>query len=236
MEISIVIACYNEATHLKKSVADIQRIMDSTKWSYEFIFIDDSSSDGTQDILKEIQAEHPEWQFYFHEVNMGRGRTVTEGFFKSHGSITGFIDIDLEVPAYIIPALAIEIQKMGYDIATAKRDYRIHFQIIHRWMASRCYNFLVRKFLKINLEDTESGCKFFSKNKLLPILKHVKDPHWFWDTEIMVRCYKERYRIKELPALFIRKPDKKSTVNFISDIKDYLIKIYKFRKELKKIS
>lgn len=234
MDVSIIIACYNESSHLENSVEIIKNIMDSTKWSYELIFIDDLSIDGTQDILKKIKAEHPEWKFYFHDVNIGRGGTVSEGFLKSDGAVVGFIDIDLEVPAYIIPALIVEIEHNKYHVATAKRDYRIHLPIIHRWFISRSYNFMVKKLLRINLEDTETGCKFFCREKLLPILLYTEDKRWFWDTEIMVNCYVENLKIKELPALFIRRPEKKSTVNLSSDIKDYFVKIINFRKRFKK--
>ena len=58
------------------------------------------SIDGTQDILRKIKAEHPEWKYYFHDVNIGRGGTVTEGFMKSEGAVVGFIDIDLEMELY----------------------------------------------------------------------------------------------------------------------------------------
>lgn len=234
MDVSIVIACYNESGHIEKSVEIIKNIMDSTRWSYELIFIDDLSTDGTQDILRRIRAKHPEWKYYFHDVNIGRGGTVSEGFMKSEGAVIGFIDIDLEVPAYIIPALIVEIEHNSYHVATAKRDYRIHLHIIHRWFISRSYNFMVKKLLNVNLEDTETGCKFFCREKLLPVLPLTADKRWFWDTEIMVNCYMQNLKIKELPALFVRRPEKKSTVNLLPDIKDYFIKIMDFRKRLKK--
>jgi len=235
MDVSIVIACYNESQHLEASVETIKNIMDSTRWSYELIFIDDLSNDGTQDVLRKLMVKYPKWKYYFHDVNIGRGATVTEGFLKSGGSVVGFIDIDLEVPAYIMPALIVEIIHGRYHVATAKRDYRIHLQIIHRWLISRSYNLMVKKMLGVNLEDTETGCKFFYREKLLPILLYTEDKRWFWDTEIMVNCYMENLKIKELPALFIRRLDKKSTVNLSLDIKDYFIRIINFRKKLKKV-
>ena len=78
--------------------------------------------------------------------------------------------------------------------------------------------------------DTETGFKFFNRGKILPVLEQVQDKRWFWDTEIMVRALWNGLNITEIPCLFMRRSDKKSTVNLRKDIWDYLAKLYRFQK------
>jgi len=96
-------------------------------------------------------------------------------------------------------------------------------------LASKIYALAVKTLLKISIEDTEAGYKFFKRSKILPILSKVRDKHWFWDTEICVRAYWSGLKISEIPVLFIRRRDKKSTVKLIPDTYDYIKKIIKFR-------
>jgi hypothetical protein len=68
----------------------------------------------------------------------------------------------------------------------------------------------------------------------LPILDQIQDQRWFWDTEIMVRSYLNGLKIIEIPTLFIRRFDKQSTVNTLSDSIEYLIQLYRFKKLIRR--
>ena len=81
--------------------------------------------------------------------------------------------------------------------------------------------------------DNEAGFKFFNRGRILPILDKVKDTHWFWDTELMVRSYRLKYKISTLPMLFLPDHLRKSKTNLLLDSVSQLIKLFKFRKELK---
>ncbi len=114
------------------------------------------------------------------------------------------------------------------EIVTARRIYKLRFEILHRWILSRGYNFIVRHRFGSILQDTETGCKLFFKEKILSILDHVKDKHWFWDTEIMLKAERAQLNIQEVPCLFIRDPLKKTTVKLFSDILYYLKKVIRY--------
>src|SRR3989338_1194557 len=100
IDLTIVVACYNEEPHLSRNIAEIEKIMRQMNYSYEFIFIDDCSKDRTRAEIKDICSSRNNCKYIFHEKNVGRGGTVKEGLLLSNGKYSGFLDIDLEVPAY----------------------------------------------------------------------------------------------------------------------------------------
>lgn len=233
-DLSLVLACYNEAETFSQSVKNIISVLDKTDWTYEIIFVDDKSTDNTVQLIKQVLKKYPRKHLsaIYHETNQGRGKTVTDGFFKAQGRVVGFIDIDLEIPAWYIPR-AVEAINAGSDAAIGWRVYDINFKGLIRWLASKGYMWLRAKLLDINLKDTESGFKFFSREKILPVLKTCQDPHWFWDTEIVARSLRAGLNFSEIPVVFIRRYDKASTVKLLPDTIDYLKKLIHYRHKLK---
>lgn len=220
--------------HINKSLSELVEFLGNTNINYELILIDDCSIDGTSQEVPKLAKKYRRIKWHLHPKNIGRGGTVAEGIRMSKGEIVGFIDIDLEIPPwYILPAY-IQIKK-GYDIIVAHRIYKFNIRKIIKWIASRGYNVLMRKMLKVPFVDTESGFKFFNKKKILPILEEIKDKRWFWDTEVIIRSYYKGYKIKEMPTLFKTDPNKTSTVNLFRDSLDYFKNLVRFRKEFKYI-
>jgi glycosyltransferase involved in cell wall biosynthesis len=236
-ELSIVLACYNEEPHLARSFAEIRDTLLDLGRRFEVIFVDDQSRDGTRDILAEIVAGHPdlELRVILHERNQGRGATVTDGFRAARGTIAGYLDIDLEVHCRYIPSLIRAIER-GADIATVRRIYAFQPSSLDRYLMSRGYSWLVRHLLKAPLHDTETGFKFFRREKLMPVIEEVCDPGWFWDTEFLVRALRHGLRIEEIPGAYIRRADKQSTVNGLRDSLAYFLKLLAFRRTLRRSS
>ena len=88
------------------------------------------------------------------------------------------------------------------------------------------------RLLGTSLRDTETGYKFFRRQALLPLLEEVRDPGWFWDTEVMVRAEQRGLRIAEIPGAYVRRFDKTSTVRGLRDSFQYFGKLLAFRRQL----
>jgi len=233
--LSLVLACYNEAEHLEASFAEIRDTLEQARFPFEVIFVDDVSRDRTREILARIVAEHPQLQLrtILHEKNRGRGATVTDGFRAARGAITGYIDVDLEVHSRYIPSLVRAIEK-GADIATLRRIYAFQLLSLDRYVMSRGYSFLVRHMLDVGYKDTETGYKFFRRDKVLPLLDEIEDAGWFWDTEFMVRAARHGLSVVEIPGAYIRRGDKTSTVRGLRDSLRYFGQLVRFRGELQR--
>lgn len=232
--LSVVVACYNEEEVLAKSFAEILDVLDDFGRPYEIVFVDDVSRDRTRQILRELVAGHPSVpiQLILHDRNRGRGATVTDGFRAARGEIVGYLDVDLEVHARYIPSLVRAIEK-GADVATVRRIYAFQLRSLDRYFMSRGYSYLVRKLLGTALHDTETGYKFFRRERLLPVLDEIRDPGWFWDTEFMIRAERRGLRVAEVPGAYVRRFDKTSTVSGLRDSARYFGKLLAFRRELR---
>jgi glycosyltransferase involved in cell wall biosynthesis len=200
---------------------------------YEIVFVDDVSRDRTRDIIRALaQAHLATVRTLFHETNKGRGQTVTDGFRIARGAIAGFLDVDLEVHARYIPSLVKAIER-GADVATVRRIYAFQVRSLDRYAMSRGYSFLVRRMLGVDLRDTETGYKFFRRDRVLPILDEIRDPGWFWDTEFMVRAVRRGLRVEEIPGAYVRRFDKTSTVSGLRDSARYFGKLVAFRRAMR---
>lgn len=232
IDFSLVLACYNEGPTLAWSLEKIKEVLEDTRDTWEVICINDASHDDTLYDLQKFSKKNPKFKVFNHEKNVGRGGTVAEGIKLASGRIVGFIDIDLEISALYIPEFVREI-KNGSDLAIATRVGIGNPSSLTKWITSRTYVTLVKIILGLKFNDTEAGYKFFNRKGILPILKKVEDKKWFFDTEIVTRSFLIGLKIKEIPVLFIKRPEKKSTVNIIPDSIEYLKKLFVFRSKIK---
>jgi len=232
--VSIILPCYNEAGHLEKSLKILSSEAANFNFQYEFIFVEDKSTDNTREILKKLEPEIENATFVYHNENKGRGAAVKSGFALAKGELVGFIDIDLEVsPRYIVQFIA---ALKTYDVAIGNRKYFSDsvLRALIRDTVSNYYSALNRKILKHNYRDTEAGYKFFRKEPLAEFFKSPSNDHWFWDTEFMMYCFNKKLKVIEIEVDFLRDQTKKSTVNLITDSFYYLKELMKYRKQLKK--
>lgn len=230
--LSLILPCYNEAGLFVGSMDRIKAVLDATNFSYEVIFVDDASPDRTAALIKAYCRNHPNFRALYHTSNTGRGKAVTDGLKSAKGMVAGYIDIDCEVDPVYIPKMVSLIVRGKADVVTGRRYYRTSVQSVVREVLSRGYQWLADVAIGTGGLDTETGYKFFNRKKILPVLSKPKHAGWFWDTEIMVYARRANLRIVEEPVLFLRRFDKKSSVNIVADTYDYLINLVQFRSRL----
>lgn len=233
-DLSVVIACYHEAGHLRDSVEQLAATLAATGRSHELIFVEDASGDETAAIVAELVRAAPNRRAVFHEHNVGRGGTVTEGFGLARGRVVGFLDIDLEVHCRFLPAFLSAIDA-GADGATAFREYDVSWrpQALLRTALSRGYRWWFRRRFDVPFRDPEAGFKFFVRERILPVVAATRDRGWFWDSEILVLAHRAGLRIAEVPCRFERRPDKQSTVRVVRDVWRHLRAMRAFRRQLR---
>lgn len=233
VDLSIIIPCYNEGPTFTKSVGKIVQELKNMNLEWEIIFVEDKSTDDTPKLVEKLVKKHKNSRSIFHKKNEGRGKSVSDGVKAAKGPICGYLDVDLEISPSYIPLFVKEIEK-GNDLVMGKRFYEGGgLNSILRFLASKIYAIFVKYIVDIPIEDTEAGYKFFRRTKILPILTKVKSKHWFWDTEICALAHWSGLSITQVPVLFKRRYDKKSTVKLIPDTIDYIKNLIRLKSKLK---
>ncbi len=235
-ELSVVIACFREAGHLRDSVAELCATLAAMGRHYELIFVEDCSDDDTAAVVADLVREAPHRRAVYHAQNVGRGGTVAEGFGLAQGRIVGFLDIDLEVHCRHLPRVLAAIDD-GADGATAFREYDVTWRpnALLRTCLSRGYRWLFQGLFAVPFRDPEAGFKWFVRDRILPVVRQTRDPGWFWDSEIMVLAHRAGLRVVEVPCRFERRADKQSTVRIVRDVWRYLVAIRAFRARLRRL-
>jgi len=203
IEISAVIPVYNDREALARAIPLSISTLEAITPDFELIIAEDGSNDGSADLVRSWMENDKRVRLLHSDERLGRGKALSRAFFIAEGRIVCYYDVDLATNMKHLTTLIGAIRK-GYDIATGSRllrESRIQ-RSGGREIASRGYNLLVRTVLGSRLHDHQCGFKAFSRNRVLVIIPSVKDTHWFWDTEILVRAGRQGYQICEFPVIW----------------------------------
>jgi len=233
-DLTLVLPCYNEEQVFKNSVSLIIQTLQTSRFSFEILFVDDGSTDKTREMIRAVCRRYIFCRFFFNAANMGRGAAVSTGIRKAKGAMVGYIDIDCEVSPVYISSMVGLIQKDKADVVVGKRMYRSSLTSFVREVLSIGYRCIADILLGTDGIDTESGYKFFDKKKFLPVLSSIQNTGWFWDTESIVLSQKKGLRVVEMPVLFLRRDDKHSSVRIIPDTLEYLKNVWTFYRRIRK--
>lgn len=199
--LSAVIPVYNDRESLEAAIPSSLEILETIDPEFELIIAEDGSTDGSANLVKGWETRDPRVRLLHSDVRLGRGRALTRAFHSAKGGIVCYFDVDMATDISHLPELIGAIRD-GFDVATGSRllpESRI-VRSGNREIASRGYNFLVRTFLHSAIYDHQCGFKAFQKDRILSLLSSVRDTHWFWDTEVLVRGQRAGYRIREFPV------------------------------------
>lgn len=234
IEVSIIIPVYNGNQQLKKATEKTLANLKKIDRNSEIIIAEDGSTDGTYEYASKLTSENSNIRLIHMDQRQGRGQALKRAIRAAKGEVICYIDVDLATDMDYLPLLIDAVLNDGYDFATGSRllpqsDAR---RSPTRLVASKSFNWAVRVLLGSQLYDHQCGFKAFKRASVLPLLDEVKDIHWFWDTEILVRGQRHGYEIKEIPVRWNESDSTK--VNILKDSKDMGCQIVRLWWDLKR--
>ena len=195
MRLSVIIPCFNEAGTI---ATIIQAVRASPVRDIEIIVVDDCSTDGTAEILKEQIASTVQLVI-FHKTNQGKGAALRSGFAAATGDIILVQDADLEYDPQEYPLLIEPIAAGRADAVFGSRFLggRAH-RVVYFWhmIGNKFLTLLSNMFTNLNLTDMETCYKAFRA----PIIKaiRIEENRFGFEPEITAKLAKTKCRIYEV--------------------------------------
>lgn len=197
-KLSVVIPVYNE----KQWLGELVRRVEATPIPKEIILVDDCSTDGTRDLLKEMEARGH--RVIYQEVNQGKGAALRTGFANATGNVILVQDADLEYDPAEYPRLVQPIIEGRADVVYGSRFIGESHRVLYFWhyVANKFLTTLSNMFTNLNLTDMETCYKVFRREVLQDI--RLKSNRFGFEPEVTAKVAKHRpaWRVYEVPISY----------------------------------
>jgi len=175
MDISIIVPLLNEQESLPELTAWIRRVMEENGYSFEVILVDDGSTDGSWETVRELAAADPAIHGIRFRRNYGKSAALYEGFATAAGEIVVTMDADLQDSPEEIPEMVRMIREEGYDLVSGWKQHRQDNRLTKN-LPSKLYNWTARKVTGIRLHDMNCGLKAY-RNEVVKNIEVYGEMH-----------------------------------------------------------
>ena len=192
LKLSIVVPFYNEVDNVEEMHARLKDVLDKTGRTYELIFIDDGSSDGTYAALQEIYKKDDRVVLVKLRRNFGQTPALQAGFDQARGEVIISMDGDLQHDPAEIPQFLAKLDE-GYDIVSGWRKDRKDNAILRKfpsWVANR----MMKKLVKVPIHDFGTTFKAY-RREVVQSIRLYGELHRF----IPALISREGFKIVEQP-------------------------------------
>jgi glycosyltransferase involved in cell wall biosynthesis len=201
-KIVITIPAYNEEKTIGRIVKEIAETLKS-KYEYRILVVDDGSSDSTADVAKRAGAV-----VFSHPKNYGLAevfRTEIQQCLQMGADVIVHIDADGQYRVQEIPKLLKEIER-GYDLVLGSRfKGTIESMPVVKRIGNRAFSRVISNIVGARITDAQTGFRAFTRE----VGEQVKliSTHTYTQEQI-IRSFKQKFRVKEVPVYFARRKDK----------------------------
>lgn len=192
-DVSVVVPVYNEVESLPHLVEAIATTMLAEQLSYEIICVDDGSTDGSVQLLKELAETRSDIRAVLLRRNYGQTAAMSAGFNHAYGRVIVSLDSDLQNDPADIPLLLAKLEE-GYDLVSG---WRLHRQdaALTRLLPSKIANWIIGRVTGVKIHDYGCSLKAY-RSELLADMNLYGELHRF----LPALAFIEGARITELPV------------------------------------
>lgn len=206
MNISVVVPLLNEAESLPELAAWIRRVMEGNGLTYEILFVDDGSSDGSWQVIQSLHNENGAVRGIRFRRNYGKSAALNTGFAACAGDVVVTMDADLQDSPDEIPELYRMIVEEHYDLVSGWKKKRYDSKIAKN-IPSKLFNWTTRCMSGIRLHDFNCGLKAY-RSDVVKTIEVYSEMHryipviakWAGFTKIgekVVRHQKRKYGVSK---------------------------------------
>jgi len=205
MELSIIIPCFNEKENVKLFYRELKPILEELGGSYEIIYIDDGSTDGSFESIRELASQDPAVKVIRFRKNFGQTAALTAGFNFSQGDIIIPMDGDLQNDAIDIPRF-LTVLDQGFDVVSGWRKRR-HDKALTRRFPSWLANKLISFWCGVKLHDYGCTMKAYRRSVM-------KDIHLYGEMHRFIPIYAVWQGAKITEMVVSHRPRKHGKTNY----------------------
>ncbi len=174
VQISVVVPLFNEVESLPELHAWISKVMIDNQLTYEVIFIDDGSKDGSWEVIEALKIEDQQVRGIKFQRNYGKSAALQKGFEAAKGQVVVTMDADLQDSPDEIPELYNMIVNQGFDVVSGWKKKR--YDPLSKTIPTKLYNWAARKLTGIYLHDFNCGLKAY-KYEVVKSIELYGDMH-----------------------------------------------------------
>lgn len=191
--VSVVIPLYNERESIAELGAKLESILDKVaKGSYEVIFVDDGSTDGSREEIRKLNHSNPKFHCISLRRNYGKSAALSVGFQAARGKVVVTMDADLQDDPEEIPNLLSKINE-GYDLVSGWK--KVRQDPLNKLLPSKLFNFVTSIVSGIRLHDFNCGLKAY-RNVVVKRLNVYGEMHRY----IPVLAHWDGFKVTEIPV------------------------------------
>tara|TARA_Y100001958_G_C21241407_1_gene569265 strand:+ start:1184 stop:1879 length:696 start_codon:yes stop_codon:yes gene_type:complete len=196
---TIIIPCFNEINTISEI---LKRVKENINEVDNIIIIDDGSTDGTKELLSDINEKNIVTKF--HEQNFGKGKAIQTALYEKLNDIIIIQDADLEYNPKDYKQLIKPFLEANADVVYGSRfignnEYtRIH--LFWHYIANKILTFICNIFTNLNMTDMETGYKCFRKETILDL--KLKERSFGIEPEITIKLAKKKFVFYEVPISY----------------------------------
>jgi len=193
IDVSIIIPLKNEAENIEALSQELRTVLAPQSWSWEVIWIDDGSEDGSLALLEDLSGRDPRQRYLSFEKNAGQSAALWAGFQASRGRVIATIDGDAQNDPADIPGFVEMVLKDEADMVNGYRARRKDTLV--RKIASRIGNGFRNLTTGKTVRDVGCSTRAF-KRECVANLPLYKGMHRFFPTLVAM----QGFRLAEIPA------------------------------------
>jgi glycosyltransferase involved in cell wall biosynthesis len=204
LRLSVIIPVYNERYLVRELVERVLSVSVPDIREIEVVVVNDGSTDGTTDVLRDVAAQHPQRVRLFEQENQGKGAAIRKGIAEAAGDLILFQDADLEYDPNDYGRLVKPFLEDGADVVYGSRflpsDRRRVLYHRHA-LGNKVLTGMSNWFTDLNLTDMETCYKMFRA----PLLKSIpiRSNDFALEPEITAKIAKRECRIFEVPISYL---------------------------------
>jgi glycosyltransferase involved in cell wall biosynthesis len=224
LDVTIVLPCFNEEEHVHLELDRILASMDASGMAYELLAVDDKSTDGTLDVLRRYEAQHPAVRVMAFPRNSGSGTVRRIGTREARGEIVVWTDADMTYPNERIPEF---VQMLwdddAYDQVVGARTTEEGTYKFLRVPAKWTIRMVAQILTGVKIPDLNSGLRAFRRSVSLPYLRLL--PAGFsCVTTLTVSFLSNNHDIRYVPIDYAKRAGK-SKFKFVRDAYRYILQV-----------